>query len=534
MIPQTAQNSLSQKALPPHLHIEDDTCPVCEQDIPPDKLEEVRGKIAARQHEHARAITIKLEAQFASHRAEADAKATEMLEDERKQSAVREAAVREETRLAVEKAMQAAEQVGNDLRLELEKQGRDHATALANAKTEAETRETEVRAQAQFAADALATQKIETSETVHSQRTAALQAQLSQAEEAVKSAEEKNVFSANQIAELRKSNESEIAKLRADAAAEAILIRQNAVAEAETQMRESMIGKDTALADAQTKVAEAQKQIFDISEQYQSELCAQREVMEKAKDEAVGAVESKAFAETQKHLNKVNELQRALDKKTSEELGEGAEVNLFEDLKQAFPDDRIERIAKGAPGADVIQEVMLNGKSCGKIIYDSKNHKQFRTDHVTKLRTDQLAEKAEHAILSTHKFPQGTQQVYIDDGVVLANPSRVVMIVTLLRQSLVQIHALRLSGVEREGKTAKLYEFITSDLCTQHFKRIDERAEALLEHQAKEMRWHENHWKNEGTMLRDLQKANANLQNEVGQIIGIAESDEASLRACAS
>jgi hypothetical protein len=39
---------------------------------------------------------------------------------------------------------------------------------------------------------------------------------------------------------------------------------------------------------------------------------------------------------------------------------------------------------------------MLSGKKCGTIIYDSKDHEQFRTDHVTKLRADQLKAYGNH------------------------------------------------------------------------------------------------------------------------------------------
>src|ERR1700739_3327026 len=60
--------------------------------------------------------------------------------------------------------------------------------------------------------------------------------------------------------------------------------------------------------------------------------------------------------------------------------------------------------------------VMFRGKECGTILYDSKNHNQFRTDHVSKLRADQLSAKADHAILSTHKFPQGTRQLHFQAG----------------------------------------------------------------------------------------------------------------------
>src|SRR4029077_12537317 len=176
----------------------------------------------------------------------------------------------------------------------------------------------------------------------------------------------------------------------------------------------------------------------------------------------VNTEKAKAFEENQRLSTRVNELQRALEKKTNEELGEGAEVNVFEALKTDFPDDRITRIQKGAPGGDILHVVMLHGKECGTIIYDSKNHKQFRNEHVAKLKADQLAAKAEHAILSTHKFPQGTSQLHLQDGVLLANPARVVLIATLLRQHLLLVHTLRLSGIERESKTAALYEYIIS------------------------------------------------------------------------
>ena len=250
--------------------------------------------------------------------------------------------------------------------------------------------------------------------------------------------------------------------------------------------------------------------------------------MEKAKDAAVNAEKAKAFEEAQKLSSKVNALQRALEKKTNEDLGEGAEIDLFEALKKDFPGDNISRVGKGAPGADILHVVMLRSKECGTIIYDSKNHKGFRWEHVTKLKADQLAAKAEHAILSTHKFPEGTRQLHMHDGVLLANPARVVLIATLIRQHLVQIHTLRLSRIERESKTAALYEFITSERCTQLLARVEARADELLDQQAREIKWHEKNWKTQGEAFRAIQKAKADLESEISGIIGTAADDNIS------
>ena len=81
-----------------------------------------------------------------------------------------------------------------------------------------------------------------------------------------------------------------------------------------------------------------------------------------------------------------------------------------------------------------------------------------REEHADKLRRDQLAAKAQHAILSTHKFPRDARQLDQRDGVILANPARVVSVATIIREHLVQLHTLRLSKVEQEQKTADLLD----------------------------------------------------------------------------
>src|SRR3984893_5490402 len=57
MIPQSAPTSSFLKPQSPHLHIDGATCPWCEQEIPPERLEEIRGKIAAREREQPPART---------------------------------------------------------------------------------------------------------------------------------------------------------------------------------------------------------------------------------------------------------------------------------------------------------------------------------------------------------------------------------------------------------------------------------------------------------------------------------------------
>ena len=70
-------------------------------------------------------------------------------------------------------------------------------------------------------------------------------------------------------------------------------------------------------------------------------------------------------------------MEKQLQKKTANELGDGAEIDLFEALRESFPGDKITRIPKGQAGVDILHEVLYKGESCGKIIVDSKNRQRL-------------------------------------------------------------------------------------------------------------------------------------------------------------
>jgi hypothetical protein len=522
-----------------HVHLSLETCPTCGQDIPADKIEEIGGRIAAREREQALAITLQIEKQYAIEKSAAEAKAKADLESERQQSSLREQRAREETQKAAEKliseteaqaeqsrgaivtewqqklaeaelARKSAEQTEATLQTEMQVLRENNAQALEAVKTEAQQREVEIRNEATRDAQSAMAERIQAAETARRESEETLQAKINEAE-ATRSAAQQN----------EAALQLQIAKMKEDAANEVARVDQIATERAELRFRDTVAAHEKAVGEANTKARDAEKHASELEQ----DLRTQREIMEQAKDDAINAEKARAFEETQKLSNKVNDLQRALERKTNEELGEGAEVSVFEALRKEFKGDKIERIAKGAPGADIRHVVMLNGRECGTILYDSKNHKQWRDDHASKLRKDQLAEKAEHAILSTHKFPRDARQLHFRDGVLLANPARVVAVVTIIRQHLLQLHTLRVSKVQREKKTATLYEFITSERCKQLLDRVDQRAAALLDLQEKEIRWHEKNWEHQGTGIRAIQKAKADLAGEINSILGVAGSE---------
>jgi hypothetical protein len=395
MITQSASTPSFLKPQSPHLHIDGETCPWCEQEIPPEKLEEIRGKIATREREQKHAISAKLERQYAL-----------------------------------------------------------------------------------------------------------------------------------QLDELRKAKEVEVAKLKEDTAAEALRIRQAAIEAAEGLMRDKIADKDKAVADAQAKIAEAEVKLEKAKDAAINEMNQQREALEKDKIAAVNAERAKNLETRMNFEEQLQDMQRRLQKKPADEHGEGAELELFELLKAAFPDDRIRRVEKGAMGADIVHDVVENGKVCGKIVYDRKNRSDWKTKYATKLRDDQIAEKADHAILSTNKFPEGEDQLCMREHVILACPARVRWLAELLRGHIILTHELRVSNEARDEKTAELYAFINSERCRQLLDSIETLVKKLEEIDVAEQKAHSGVWKKRGELLKSVLKANGVFCFEIDRIIGTAADHE--------
>jgi hypothetical protein len=245
----------------------------------------------------------------------------------------------------------------------------------------------------------------------------------------------------------------------------------------------------------------------------------QRSALEKATHDAINAEKAKAFADRQKLETRLAQMQRQVAQKAGGELGEGAELDLYEQLRAEFPGDRIVSVKKGQPGADIVHTVIENGRTCGHIIYDAKSRGAWRNSYARHLLDDKIAAKADHAVLVTRVFPAGRAQLYIQDGVIIANPARVIALAHVIRKHIVQLATLRLSDEVRAQNTTKLYDFITSDRCGVLLEQIGTISDKLLDLDVKEHRAHTATWKQRGQLIREIQQARGTLVTEIDLIV---------------
>ena len=338
-------------------------------------------------------------------------------------------------------------------------------------------------------------------------------------------------------ARMREQREAAVAQTRAEMAAAAEQAVAAARSEAQVQAKAQAEAAATArLADMQARLAQAEQARADAAGQVaalkaEQQAAVERRVAEIAetltrqKEDLQRDKEAAILAEKHKVLKLTSELadlQRKLEGKSAHELGEGSEIDLYEQLRSAFEGDRIQRVPKGVNGADVIHEVVHNGRTCGKIVYDAKNRDAWQNNFAVKLNADKLAQGADHAILSSNKFPRDKREIHLQDGVIVAAPARVLAIVEILRDQLIRLHELRVSNEQRDSKTEDVYAFITSEHCRQLIGQMENQAGRMLDLDAKELEAHRRVWDQRRKLIHAVQKARSDLSFEIDRIIGTA------------
>lgn len=294
--------------------------------------------------------------------------------------------------------------------------------------------------------------------------------------------------------------------------------------------------KERKLEAERTKIAAlaatAKKQVEQARQQAEKQrakdIAEVREILQKELNKALLKKDADFARERDALQKKIADMSRRIGKKSSD-VGEGGELDLYEELRGAFPSDRI--VQSKGPGPDILQDVRYKGASAGTILIDARPRAGWQNTFVTKLRQEQTEIAADHAILSTVVFPAGKKELFIDRGVIVAAPARVIAIVDVLRKAMIAVHVAKLGEAERANTMSRLFRHITSPA----FKRKLAEAEALaieaLEIDVEEKRVHENVWKKRGMVISRIKNVLREIDAEVGEIV---EAKDEGRRAAAS
>ena len=277
------------------------------------------------------------------------------------------------------------------------------------------------------------------------------------------------------------------------------------------------------LAEKRTQLAEANRKELEF-------LKKQRELEEKAEAldlevERKLAAERKKIAEeagakaTEEQLLKlrekddkidsltktINDLKRKAEQGSQESQGEALEGALQDLLQQTFPFDRFEEVKKGQRGADILQVVHNPaGKECGKILWESKNAKEFSNKWVEKLKGDQQDAGAEIAVIASVALPKDIRGFALYESIWLTDFASCAGLATALRLAL--INAAREKALAANQDTLKdvIYKYVTGQEFAMQIRAIADAFIRMKEELDREKRATERMWKSREKQLETV------------------------------
>lgn len=223
----------------------------------------------------------------------------------------------------------------------------------------------------------------------------------------------------------------------------------------------------------------------------------------------------------QKHL--ADEMKRKAEQGSMQLQGEVQETALEEILRNGFPFDVITEVGKGIRGADCIQLVRNNfGQECGKIIYESKRTENFGGDWIEKFKKDMRSTGADIAVLVTKTMPKDLDCFGIKEGVWICTFDEVRALANVLRDGIIRVYNSTKNQQNKGDKMHLLYDYLTSNEFSEHWKAIREGFVAMKMSIIKERDAMEKLWK---AREKQLEKVLLNAAHVKGSIEGISGMD---------
>jgi len=293
--------------------------------------------------------------------------------------------------------------------------------------------------------------------------------------------------------------------------------REDKLAEAQ-QAQAELIRKQRELDDAKREIN------LTVEKRVQAVLNNERD---KAKLEAEEGLKLRLAEKEEKIASmqrQVEELKRKAEQGSERLQGEVQELALEATLRAKFPRDLIEPVPKGEFGGDVLQRVIGPlDQRCGTILWESKRTKNWTDIWLAKLREDQRKAKADIALIITNALPKGVHTFGHVDGVWVTELQCAVPVAIALRQSLIEIAAVRRqASVGQHTKMEIMYQYLTGPRFRQRLEAIVEKFSDMQDDLDRERKAMTRLWAKREEQIRGVIEATAGMYGDLQGIAGKA------------
>jgi hypothetical protein len=219
----------------------------------------------------------------------------------------------------------------------------------------------------------------------------------------------------------------------------------------------------------------------------------------------------------------VDELRRKAEQGSQQLQGEVQELALEAMLRAKFPRDLIEPVPKGDFGGDVLQRVIGSvDQHCGTILWESKRTKNWTDTWLAKLREDQRRAKADIALIVSNALPRGVHTFDHVDGIWVTESRCAIPVAMALRQSLIELAAVRQTSVGQHTKMEIMYQYLTGPRFRQRLEAIVEKFSDMQEDLERERKAMTRLWAKREEQIRGVIEATAGMYGDLQGIAGKA------------
>lgn len=225
-------------------------------------------------------------------------------------------------------------------------------------------------------------------------------------------------------------------------------------------------------------------------------------------------------AESAKLQGQLEALSRKLEGQSGEQLGAEAELDLFTDLRRVFcPEDEVKRVGRGLNGADIVHEVRDGTKVVGRIVYESKNTGTWNKTFIEQAKKYKTQYDTPHVLIVTRAFPPKNKGLCIVSGVPVVDKRMATAMASVIREGIIEIAKLRLSGKSSDEKSQELYKYIVGDGFCTRFRELAECVTSLREQQQQERTSHERMWHAESKIHERMQGRQREVEAQIRAIV---------------
>jgi hypothetical protein len=222
-----------------------------------------------------------------------------------------------------------------------------------------------------------------------------------------------------------------------------------------------------------------------------------------------------------------DELRRRMGQGSQQAQGEALELTLEADLACRFPTDRVEPIANGAYGADILHTIILpDGRNCGSITWETKNAQTWNNKWLEKLRKDVINSKSEFGVLVSTVLPDGVKYFDQIDGMYVCSLSVWFAVATMLRQQVINLAFARVSAEGRDQKMDVVYRYLTGPEFRERVNAIIQTFVGMQDQLGKERRALMKHWSRREKQIQTVLNGLSGMYGDLQGIIGTASLPE--------